>query len=134
MNDLVLRSAILEGTSGGGILRVSCHGVHDWTHGPRIAEYAQSLLATNAVAAVIIDLLEYEYMFGNDLAALFVVFNDKNAKTLRPTCIVAAGKTRTAIEALFREANMLSCLDLTFAFTIEAAVDALRRQLATLSA
>ena len=115
MNDLVLRSAILEGAPGGEILHVSCHGVHDWTHGPRIAEYAQRLLATNAVAAVIINLLEYEYVFGNDLAALFVTFYDKNAKTLRPSCIVATGKTRTAIESLFREGNMLSCLDLTFA-------------------
>lgn len=130
MNDLVIRSATLEGVPDRRILHVSCHGVHDWTHGARIADYLQSALADKPVAGVVIDLFEYEYVFGNDLAGLFVAFYDKHAKALRPSCIVAAGKTRTAIETLFRNGNMLSALDLTFASTVEEALGDLRLKLA----
>lgn len=131
MNDLLIRSAMLEGAPQGEILHVSCHGVHDWTHGPRIGDYIQDALAGSPVAAVVIDLLEYEYVFGNDLAALFVAFYDKSSKTLRPSCIVATGKTRTAIEALFRAGHMLSVVDLTFVSTVEEALGDLRLKLAT---
>src|SRR5436309_1728143 len=33
MNDLVIHSATIDGASLREILHVSCHGVHDWTHG-----------------------------------------------------------------------------------------------------
>lgn len=129
MNDLAIRSATF-----GEILYVSCQGVHDWTHGPRIADYLATALAGSPVEVVVIDLLEYEYVFGNDLAALLVAFYDKNAKKLRPSCIVAKGKTRTAIETLFRDGRLLDALDLTFASTVEEALVGLRLKLAKPSA
>jgi hypothetical protein len=46
---------------------------------------------------VVINLLDYEYTFGNDaFGSLFVAFFDKRRNSLPPRAVVAQGETRAA--------------------------------------
>ena len=99
----------------GDVLEFEFAGTHDSTHGSRMCNYIEERLTTAQVSAVIINLLGYEYEFGNDVFALFLV-GHRGGRDWLPICILARGKTRAAFESLLRAAQLGDLADtMTFA-------------------
>jgi len=94
-------------------MRFEFTGTHDYTHGPKICKYIQEHLTTRQVSGVIVDLLGYEYEFGNDLFGLFLAGCDREGRGWLPVCILAEGGTRASLESLLREGNLGSLADMT---------------------
>jgi hypothetical protein len=96
-------------------------------------EYMRSIVRTTPAEAIIIDLLDYEYVYGNDVAALFMVGFDQQSRALLPVRVVAAGATRSGLESLLASSNFVSQggLDVAVIPTMEEAQEAVIAMLKT---
>jgi len=98
-------SRIVSTGSGERILVVTFAGAHHYSHGSQMASQIETAVGMERPAGVLVDLIGYEYEFGNDVCELFCAGYHKESRTLVPTCIVAAGKTRACMETLYTAGN-----------------------------
>jgi hypothetical protein len=123
MGELRSESRVVA-TSECGVLRIfEFTGTHDSTHGRTMFDYIQEHLTNAQVSGVIIDLLGYEYEFGNDVFCVFLTGSYRRSQNWLPLCILAQGATRAALESLLRAGNLGSLADMTsFASSREEAL------------
>ena len=118
---------VLATYDDGCVLRFEFHGNHHYSHGPIMSSYMQEALAEKNIAGIVIDLLDYEYEFGNDVAGVLFIGFDRVSQTSRPVCIVAQGRTRAALLGLFGgDEGLRKFGSITFASSTNEALDWLR--------
>jgi hypothetical protein len=110
-------------------LEVSFNGAHEWVHGRQMATAVRDAIAAHSpTAAVVINLLGYNYQAGDDISGLFEAFIDHNRRAPRPACIVATGTTYASMRAFFASARLLDAFQLEFVTSLEDAVAWLRQE------
>ena len=70
MNQVRCRNSILEATPRGTILEVAFSGVHEHGVGLQVGKYVEETVHRTNPAAVVLNFLEFEYVFGNDIAGI----------------------------------------------------------------
>jgi len=94
VNDLISSARTIEFLPSSCILEFIFEGRHHRTHGNKMAQHIKETLAAQRTDAVIINLLDYQYVSGNDvLAGLLPALYDKEEKQCRLCCIVAESET-----------------------------------------
>jgi hypothetical protein len=86
---------------------------------------------------VVLNFLEFEYVFGNDIAGIQWAFFNRSADkriTIRPCAIVAKGQTAKSLLSLIQSGNLLRVYDIQFAESVDAGVEQLRFRLAASNA
>jgi hypothetical protein len=137
MNQVRSSHSILEATPQGTILEVAFSGVHEHGVGLQVGKYVEETVHQTNPAAVVLNFLEFEYVFGNDIAGIQWAFFNRSADkriTIRPCAIVAKGQTAKSLLSLIQSGNLLRMFDIQFAESIEAAVEQLRSRLAASTA
>ena len=94
-------SRVVLADNGNRVLVVAFAGEHHYSHGLQMASQLRGAVAAERPDGILVDLLQYDYEFGNDVCGLFIAGYNKESRTLVPTCIVAIGKTRACMEALY---------------------------------
>src|SRR5262245_57345272 len=120
MSQLVSESRIVE-TVKGDVLEITFHGIHQWTHENEMNRYIEGKIAETLPAAILFNLLDYEYAFGNDVTGLFTAsfYTTDGPRRIRPVCIVATRTTHKSLYKLFKSAHLLGVLDIGFAPSLE---------------
>jgi len=128
MSELGCESRILAKSSQGKVLEITFYGTHECSHGGEMDRYIRERLAEHSPAAIIFNLLNYQYVFGNDVTGLFTASIDRDAKgfQIRPVCIVATGTTYTSLYSFFKSAKLIDALGIEFVSTVESALQWLR--------
>ena len=137
MNQFRCRHGILEATPQGTILEVAFSGVHEHSVGLQVGKYVEEIVHQTNPAAVVLNFLEFEYVFGDDIAGIQWAFFNRSADkriTIRPCAIVAKGQTAKSLLSLIQSANLFRVYDIQFAESIDAAVEQLRFRLAASNA
>jgi hypothetical protein len=125
----------LHVTPTGVVLEVVFHGNHHWRYGNEIAAIIQSRVEQESPRAIVLNFLDYEYSFGNDMGGPIVnallTQSIRSARAggdlSRPVCIVAAGETRPALESLFQGmAGLSRTLPVKFVATLDEAIAQLK--------
>jgi len=131
MSELGCESRILGPSSQGKILEIAFRGTHELRHGWEMDHYIRKKLADHRPAAIVFNLLDYQYVFGNDVTGLFTASIDRDAKgfQMRPVCIVATGTTYTSLYNLFKSAKIIDALGIEFVSTVESALQRLTEKL-----
>lgn len=132
MKQLHCRHSILKVTPQGSILEVAFSGVHEDGVGLQVGKYVEETVQQTDPAAVVLNFLEFEYVFGNDIAGIQCAFFNRSADkkfTIRPCAIVAKGQTAKSLLSLIQSGNLLRVFDIQFAENIDAAVEQLRSML-----
>ena len=133
VQQLDCRHGILEATPQGAVLEVAFRGVHKHGVGLQVGKYVAETVHQNNPAAVVLNFLEFDYVFGNDIAGILCAFFNRSADkkiTIRPCAIVATGQTAKSLLSLIQSGNLLKVFDIQFAESIDAAVEQLRSRLA----
>ena len=86
--------------------------------------YVERMISENRPAAIVFNLLDYRYVFGNDVTALFTAAYDREAKKIRPVYIAATGTTYTSLCNLFKTSKIQQAFGTEF---VESVEDALQR-------
>jgi hypothetical protein len=113
-------------------LEVAFTGVHEHGVGPQVGKYVEETVHQTNPAAVVLNFLEFEYVFGNDIARIQWAFFSRSADkkhTLRPCAIVAKGQTAKSLLSLIQSGNLLRVFDIQFSESIAEAVEKLRSML-----
>jgi hypothetical protein len=122
------KAIVLESTDQGPILEILIRGTHKDGVGNHVAQAVRAAVDTHQPAAVVINLLEFEYRWGNDIGGIIAAFIDRTHKTLRPGGILAQGKTESALRSLF-ELGVKDALEFEYFDSIDAALVYLRARL-----
>jgi hypothetical protein len=93
-------SHIVSAEDGRRILHVAFHGKHHYSHGTQMVTQLAEAVAAARPRGVLVDHLQYDYEFGNDVCGHFYAGRHKESGTIVPTCIVAIG-TRAGMESLY---------------------------------
>lgn len=111
---------ILEESPVGEILEVSFSGEHEWTHGQQMEQCLSSVLmeCTEAVAFVF-NLLEYRYVFGNDVTCFITAAYDRAQSRNRPVAVIATGVTRESLRNLYESGKLLTVFPIEFFSTVD---------------
>jgi len=131
-SNLSCETTVLEKRTEGIILEIRFNGVHHWKHGNEMLDYIQEAIETHNPAAIVINLLEYEYIFGNDIfAPIFFALHDQKQGSIRPCSVVAVGHTAKSLESLIDASNIrtLGKINIKILKNIEAAQEEIRRHL-----
>ncbi len=84
--------------------------------------YVEEAISKNHPSAIVFNLLDYQYVFGNDVTTLFTAAYDRNAKKLRPVYIAATGTTYKSLRNLFNSGRIQEAFRVEFVDSIEDAV------------
>jgi hypothetical protein len=110
---------ILETCAAGEILEVSFRGEHDWTHGKEMEECLSSALADcPGAVAFVFNLLEYRYVFGNDVSCFLTAAYDRTRKRKRPVAVIATGTTHCSLRNLYESGKLLTVFPIEFFSTV----------------
>ena len=131
MGELVCEWRILETLASGSVLEVTFRGVHDSNHGGEMDRHVSEKIKRDPPAAILFNLLDYEYEFGDDVTALFSssLVREPRGLRLRPVCIVAAETTHTSLCNFFKSVKLLDACKIEFMSTVESALVRLRERL-----
>lgn len=124
--NLTSRWRVLEVATEGSLVNFTFGGRHDPTHGGQMCQFMEAALRDRDAVGIVVDLLEYEYEFGNDLSCLFLTGYDKSSRASRPVCVAARGRTRSSLEALLEAAGMGAACEVTFTNDVDEALRVLR--------
>ena len=130
MTQLVSESRIFGTLPQGNILEISFRGTHECSHGGEMNRYIREKLEEHAPAAIVFNLLDYQYVWGNDVGVLFwASIVHRNPKEIRPVCILATGTTYTSLYNLSKDSKLIDVFKIEFASTEELALERLRERL-----
>jgi len=124
MSHLIAESRVFQLPRLGTVVEISFRGTHEWTHGSEMHLYVEKMISENRPAAIVFNLLDYRYVFGNDVTALFTAAYDPEAKKIRPVYIAATGTTYTSLCNLFKTSKIQQAFGTEF---VESVEDALQR-------
>ena len=133
VTELHSESRVIESVARGDILVVTFHGVHEWAHGREMDRVFKDAVAGRRVAAILFNLLEYEYVGGNDVDCLVYGGGGPGGEPgnrIRPVCIVASGRTRSSLHGFFRDSQILDVFRIDFADTVEDGLLRVRTRIA----
>lgn len=88
---------VLKTQHGDSVLQATFTGQHHCTHGGQMLEFMKSIPIQKPVSAIVVNLLDHDYEFGNDVAGLFLVGFERANRRMRPVCILAQGLTRASL-------------------------------------
>lgn len=125
MSYLVAESRVFQIPRLGAVVEISFRGTHEWTHGSEMHRYVEKMISENRPAAIVFNLLDYRYVFGNDVIALFTAAYDREAKKIRPVYIAANGTTCTSLHNLFKTARIQEAFRTEFVHSVEDGVQRL---------
>ncbi len=128
MSELICESRILEAFPAGDILEIAFRGIHEWTHGREMSRFIKQTIGDSSPAAVVINLLDYEYRFGDDVSGLFEAFIDRKRNVLRPSCIAATGLTHESMYPFFARSRIFEAFQVQFVSSVEEALERLRER------
>ena len=112
------------------ILEIIFRGAHQSTHGREMPSYVKKMLAEHGAAGIVLNFLDYEYVFGNDVgASVITAAYDLDTKKLRPACIIAMGVTYQSLYGLFKTAKLIAALEVEFLHTVDSGLQRLRSRL-----
>jgi hypothetical protein len=129
MTELICESRILS-MPAGDILEIKFRGIHVWTHGSDMLQFAESKIRESVAAAVLFNLNEYNYVAGNDIVVTLIAATraPRRALSARPVCIVASGPTHRAVQNLI-EAGRLGTLGIELASELDQALENLQHRM-----
>ena len=126
MTQLVGESRVVD-TPKGVVLEIIFRGVHNRSHGTQMSAFITGQLAETSPVAILINLLEYKYVFGNDIgAAVIATFRHR---PIIPGCIVATGTTHSSLHNLMSISRLLESFPLEFASSLEEGLQCLSARL-----
>jgi hypothetical protein len=123
---------VVRVTAQGPILRVAFSGVHRDGVGQLVGDYVAEALERHQPAAVVLDFLNFKYRFGNDIGGIAMAFvrRDSDGKAgIRPTAIVATGRTAKSLMSLLQPTRLLDDFAVRFFLDVSSAVEHLRVRL-----
>jgi hypothetical protein len=85
------------------ILEIKFIGIHNhsWPHGKDIHNYLKTIVEKHEPDAIILDYLQYQYSFGNELGdTILTPIIDFKKKSFRPCAIIAEEPTMKSIHSL----------------------------------
>lgn len=135
MSELLAKTRVVDTVAQGDILEVVFRGTHDWTHGHAMQRCVEEALAVKAIAAILFNLLEYQYVAGNDVTVLYTAALDRTTPTLRirPVCIAATGTTHDSLYGWFKSGKIIDGCQVDFADTVATGLRRLRARLGGLT-
>jgi hypothetical protein len=116
MNQIRCGHSILEATPQGTILEVAFSGVHEHGVGLQVGKYVEETVHQINPAAVVLNFLEFEYAFGDDIAGIQWAFFIRSADeriTIRPCAIVAKGRLPSRCSVSFNQGICFECSTFT---------------------
>ena len=117
----------------GDIIELQFKGTHQDGNGHELRAFAFDTLLANRAAAVILEFLGFEYLFGNDIGgiACAFVFPDEQmgAARVHPCAIVATGRTERGLRESLEWSGYTKQLDVSFFSSSEEALAHLRMKL-----
>jgi hypothetical protein len=131
VSHLVAESRVFQILRLGTVVEIRFRGTHEWTHGNEMHRYVEKIVSENGPAAIVFNLLDYRYVFGNDVAAFVTAAYDREAKRICPVHIAAAGTTYTSLLNLFKISRIQQAFSIEFVESVEAAVQRLAGREAT---
>jgi hypothetical protein len=129
--DLTIDVVALDEGHGKIIIEISFQGVHDhmWPYRDKIQDYLQEEIAKHEPDAIILDFLNYQYDFGNELfAPIFTVSWDSKNNKIRPCSIIAAGQTAKSLKSLLVESMIYKVLNIELFCEKEKALEYVKRR------
>jgi hypothetical protein len=78
------KADVVLAASGARILRVTFVGEHHYSHGAEMSSQLKAAVGAERPDGVLVDLLEYEYEFGNDICGLFIAGWHSKSQTASP--------------------------------------------------
>jgi hypothetical protein len=124
------RKAILEVTPNGDILEIAFSGVHGNGVGEELGDYVIETVEADRPAAVVLNFLGFEYVWGNDIGGIVrAFFRRGETPSLRPCGIVAKGRTARSLRSLLELGKLTKTFDITFFEDVDEAVRHLRSRL-----
>jgi len=124
MSHLIAESRVFQISRLGTVVEISFRGTHEWTHAREMHCYVEKMVSENRPAAIVFNLLDHRYVFGNDVTAFFTAAYDREAEKIRPVYIAANGTTYTSLYNLFKTSRIQEAFGTEF---VESAEDALQR-------
>jgi hypothetical protein len=121
MGELKSNWSLLQEPGRASALRFTFQGEHDSSHGNRMIDSMTSILKAQSPSMIVFDLLDYDYVFGNDVVGFFMVAIDQELNRLRPVCLLAQGRTSTSLQNLFPSGQIDTMIDVTFVETNDEA-------------
>lgn len=128
---------VVRVTAEGTILRVTFSGVHEDGVGHLVGDYLCEALKRHQPAAVVLDFLPFKYRFGNDIGGIVQAFVRKGTDgkvAIRPSAIVATGRTAKSLMSLLQPAKVLDEFGVRFFPDVSSAVEHLRTKLESATA
>ena len=127
MGTLSCKMRVLEKLRDGQILEISFRGTHEWTHGQEMEGFLKTALVENPEpVAVVFNLLDYRYVYGNDVSCFCTAAFDRTNKTIRPVAVVARGRTRDSLYNLYKSGKLLDVLGIEFVSTVNEGLELVR--------
>ena len=102
--DLVIRTKKIEAGGYGTFLEISFEGVHvhHWPAGCDFMSFIEGEIRAAAPAACLIDFLQYDYSFGNEIVdPIFAPWHVFPRPPIPPVAVVAQGGTASSLKSLF---------------------------------
>jgi hypothetical protein len=115
----------------GVILEISFRGIHEWTHGAEMNRYMEAQVTEVEPVAVLFNLLDYEYVAGNDVTALFTAsfYRWEKGFPVRPVCIAATGTTHRSLYQFFESTQVRDAFGIDFVPSVELGLLCLKERL-----
>ena len=102
------RSSTLAETNEGRIVEISFSGTYPPgsfgnEHAARMMELAKGMIARDPPRAVLFNLRDLNYVWGDAICSLAWAIADSERRTFLPACVYAQGRTASALVALFEK-------------------------------
>ena len=92
---------IIEKTDAGPLIEICIKGTHNDYCGNDLIDYIQSTVKDLKPSAILLNLGDFKYSFGNDIGAILFPFLEGQTLKFRPFCIIASGCTAKSLKSLF---------------------------------
>ena len=126
MNELIAESRVSQVPPAGTVVEFIFRGTHDRTHGREMSQFVEEIVAKSRPSAIVFNLLDYLYEFGDDVSVLFTAAIDRNTRRLRPVYIAATGMTYQSLQSLFQAGHITEAFEIQFVDSVEEAMRRLR--------
>ena len=112
--DIACNWNLIKNTDKGPIVKVIFHGIYPPggqgnPHAAVMFEYLRQVVSKENPAAVLIDLTELKYTFGNSIGGIAYTLGSekKDGLSIIPACVVAKGETAKALSWFFEDSQPL---------------------------
>jgi hypothetical protein len=132
--NLELKATLLDDVSQGVILKFEFRGIHDHVcpHNKEMVEYLKKEVDKYKPDAILLDFLQYQYKFGNELINVILTpAINSEQESIRLCAIIAKGITKDSIQSLIDESMMQKVLNISMFKNKEKALEHIKKELST---